>query len=112
MVWMRRPPGVSSATAKSRRARVISAGDGPLPSKASSAAASSASGIAAQAPSVSKTRRAISAAATLVKVRQRIEAGSAPARRSRITRCVSTCVLPEPAFATTQAEAPGSDAAR
>ena len=55
-------------------------------------------------PSVSKTRRAISAAAILVKVRQRIAAGSAPASSRRMTRCVSTCVLPEPALAMTQAE--------
>ena len=74
--------------------------------------ASSASGSIVHSPSVPKTRRAISAAATLVKVRQRIAAGSAPASSSRITRCVSTCVLPEPALATTQAEDAGSDASR
>ena len=36
--------------------------------------------------------------------------GRQPASSRRITRCVSTCVLPEPALAETQAERPGSDA--
>src|SRR3984885_5595078 len=36
--------------------------------------------------------------------------GRAPASRSRTTRCVSTCVFPEPALADTQAERLGSEA--
>ena len=80
---------------------------GAWPCNSSIARASSASGSMVHLPSVSKTRRAISAAATFVKVRQRMAAGSAPASISRITRCVSTCVLPEPALATTQAEDAG-----
>ena len=44
-------------------------------------------------------RPAISAAPALVKVRQRIEAGSTPASSSRSTRAVSTWVLPVPAEA-------------
>ena len=51
------------------------------------------------------------AAAALVKVRQRIFAGSVPLSSRRITRCASTWVLPEPALAETQADAAGSDAA-
>ena len=59
----------------------------------------------------SNTRFAMLAAAALVKVRQRIFAGSTPSSSSRITRCASTWVLPEPALAETQAETAGSDAA-
>ena len=50
------------------------------------------------------------AAAALVKVMQRIFSGGTPSSNSRITRCTSTWVLPEPAFAETNAEAAGSDA--
>ena len=52
------------------------------------------------------------AAAALVKVMQRIFIGSVPASSSRITRCASTCVLPEPAFAATHADTAGSEASR
>ena len=50
------------------------------------------------------------AAAALVKVMQRIFSGGTPLSKSRITRCTSTCVLPEPALAETNAEDAGSDA--
>ena len=59
----------------------------------------------------SKMRFAMLAAAALVKVRHRIFAGSVPSSSSRITRCASTWVLPEPALADTHADAAGSDAA-
>ncbi len=36
--------------------------------------------------------------------------GGTPSRSSRITRHTSTVVLPEPAFAETHAELPGSEA--
>src|SRR6218665_1547278 len=39
-----------------------------------------------------------------------MEEGRQPASSSRMTRWVSTCVLPEPALADTQAERAGSDA--
>ena len=61
-------------------------------------------------PSVSKTRFAMLAAAALVKVMQRMCAGSTPSSSRRITRCASTWVLPEPALAATQADTAGSDA--
>ena len=50
------------------------------------------------------------AAAALVKVMQRIFSGGTSLSNSRITRCTSTWVLPEPALAETNAEAPGSEA--
>ena len=55
----------------------------------------------------SNTRFAMLAAAALVKVMQRMRAGSTPSSSSRITRCASTWVLPEPALAATQAETAG-----
>ena len=78
------------------------------------AASSAASSSAIQRRSVSKTRAAMLAAAALVKVMHRIFAGSTPpmppSSSSRITRCASTWVLPEPALAATNAAAHGSDA--
>ena len=50
------------------------------------------------------------AAAALVKVMQRIFSGATPSSSSRITRCASTWVLPEPALAATQADTAGSEA--
>ena len=41
---------------------------------------------------------------------QRMRLGALPSSRSRITRCASTWVLPDPALAATQAETAGSDA--
>ena len=55
-------------------------------------------------------RSAISAAPALVKVRQRIEAGSTPESSSRSTRAVSTWVLPVPAEAESAAWPPGREA--
>ena len=111
MVWIFSPPGVSSARAKSRRASRISSAVGRAALQRRDRLAR------ARLPAASPIRRAcrrrgraISAAATLVKVRQRIAAGSAPASSSRMTRCVSTCVLPEPALAMTQADERGSEA--
>src|SRR5690242_7277289 len=54
----------------------------------------------------------ISAAAALVKVRQRIRDGWVPASIRRSTRSVSTLVLPVPAEAPTQTEHSGSLARR
>jgi hypothetical protein len=63
MVVMRMPPGVSSARAKSLRARARSrVGSSSL----RSVSASRPSGITAQSPSSLKSRRCISAAAALV----------------------------------------------
>src|SRR5262245_47497144 len=107
MVCTFNPPGVSSARANSRRAsaRRLAGGPGRMPMAASSAASSS----VVQRPSLSNTRLAMLAAAALVNVRQRIFSGATPASSRLITRSASTCVLPEPAFAATQAETPGSD---
>ena len=57
-------------------------------------------------------RFAISAAAALVKVRQRMRSGGVSASRRLSTRLVSTVVLPVPAEAATQTEAAGSAARR
>ncbi len=86
MVWILRPPGVSSALAKRRRASARVRASGRWPSSAAIALASFASGSAVHAPRISKTRFAISAAAARVKVRQRMRPGSAPASNRRITR--------------------------
>ena len=71
------------------------------------AALSAVSSSAVQRRSSSNTRFAMLAAAALVKVMQRIFAGSTPSSSRRITRCASTWVLPEPALAATQAETAG-----
>ena len=62
-------------------------------------------GLVAQAASRSSIRPVISAAAALVKVRQRMPSGLAPSSSSRSTRSDSTRVLPVPALAVTQTEA-------
>ena len=74
------------------------------------AASSASSSSVTQWPSVENTRSAMLAAAALVKVMQRIFSGGTPSSSSRITRCTSTWVLPEPALAETKADAAGSDA--
>ena len=74
------------------------------------AASSASSSSVTQWPSVVNTRSAMLAAAALVKVMQRIFSGGTPSSSSRITRCTSTWVLPEPALADTNADAAGSDA--
>src|ERR1700685_4745970 len=61
-------------------------------------------------PRVENTRSAILAAAALVKMMQRIFSGGTPVSSSRITRCTSTWVLPEPAFAETNDDEPGFEA--
>ena len=71
------------------------------------AASRAASSSVVQCASVSNTRFAMFAAAALVKVMQRIFSGSTPASSRLITRCASTCVLPDPALAATQAETRG-----
>ena len=63
-------------------------------------------------PSSLAIRSFISAAAALVKVRQRIRCGGVPASIRLSTRSVSTLVLPVPADAATHTEAPGSAAPR
>ena len=115
MVCTLRPPGVSSARAKSRRARARFAPGNEVPSvkpdRSRTAASRAASSSVVQCASVSNTRFAIFAAAALVKVMQRIFSGSTPASSRLITRCASTCVLPDPALAATHAETAGSDTA-
>ena len=110
MVCTFSPPGVSSAQANSFRAasRSFAVGCAMPASRIASLSASSPS--VTQWPSVVKTRSAMLAAAALVKVMQRIFSGGTSASSRRITRCTSTCVLPEPAFADTKVEAAGSDA--
>ncbi len=68
-------------------------------------------GAACSSPPTCRTRAfAILAAAALVKVMQRILAGPTPRSSRLMTRCASTCVLPEPALAETKAEVSGSAA--
>ncbi len=109
------PPGTSSAAANSVRARMRVAASIVVTPMSRMAASSAASSSAIQLRSVSNTRTAMLAAAALVKVMQRIFDGSTPPEPpcsiSRITRCASTWVLPDPALAATNAAAPGSDAA-
>ena len=59
---------------------------------------------------VALMREAISAAAALVKVRQRIRPGEISCKSRRSTRSVSTLVFPVPALADTQTECSGLDA--
>jgi hypothetical protein len=74
------------------------------------AESSASSSSVTQWPSVVNTRSAILAAAAFVKVMQRIFSGGTSLSSSRITRCTSTCVLPDPALAETNEDAAGSDA--
>ena len=88
-----------------RRARTAAAPARAAPrrrsrrSMSSIVSSSAASSSAIHSASRSNTRFAMLAAAALVKVMQRIFAGSTPRSSSRITRCASTWVLPEPALA-------------
>ena len=116
MVWIFSPPGVSTVRAKSRRASSSAAGP---PARAGTGAP--VSRIAPRRPSSSRrvqaarsrnTRIDMLAAAALVKVRHRMRDGATPASSSRSTRWASTCVLPDPALADTQAEVPGWEARR
>ena len=65
---------------------------------------------AAQSPRRSCRRFAISAAAALVKVRQRIRSGRVPVSRRRVILSIKTRVLPVPALAETHTDCPGSAA--
>ena len=110
MVCTLRPPGVSSAAANRRRAcarRPALTWSAPRPRSSTSSAWSSS---AIHLASVSNTRFAMLAAAALVNVRHKIRLGLQPSSSSRITRCASTWVLPDPALAATQADVRGSDA--
>ncbi len=104
MVCTLRPPGVSSASANNCRARRRSAAEGRPTPAACIAASRPASSRRVHLRNSSNTRFAMLAAAALVKVMQRMRAGSTPDSSSRITRCASTWVLPEPALAATKAE--------
>ena len=110
MVEIRIPPGCSSTRTNRARAARSSSGPGARPVRRARAAVRSAGSAVAQAPSARARRVAISAAAALVKVRQRMRPGSTPASSRRSTRSVSSLVLPDPAEASTQAEAAGSEA--
>ncbi|GAV36248.1 hypothetical protein ROTAS13_03935 [Roseomonas sp. TAS13] len=113
IVAIRIPPGCSSTRQNSLRAVASCAGGTGSPVSASISPRRSASSVTAQRPRRRLSRIAISAAAALVKVRQRMRPGSVPSRSSRrSTRSVSTLVLPEPAEAPTQAERRGSEARR
>ena len=109
MVWIFKPPGVSTVRAKRRRAKARSVNAKGAPVLRISLSSASSSSVV-HFDNVSKTRRDIFAAAALVKVRQRIFDGGVPASSRRITRWVSTWVLPEPALAETHAVTPGSAA--
>ncbi len=110
MVCTFNPPGVSSAQANNSRARsrIFALGWASPTSRIAASSASSSS--VTQWPSVENTRSAMLAAAALVKVMQRIFSGGTLPSNSRITRCTSTWVLPEPALADTKADEPGSEA--
>ena len=101
------PPGVSRTAGNSERARCRSRSFAGRPISDSRAASSSGSAALVQPPRTSAMRLAISAAAALVKVRQRIFDGGVPVSISRSARSVSTLVLPVPADAPTQTEACG-----
>ena len=109
IVWMRRPPGVSSTRANSRRARCKSGVSFDSPS-ANNSLRSSGPGSRTHWANRSPIRLAISDAPDLVKVRHRIAPGLTPCSNSRSTRAVSTCVLPVPADADSAACADGSAA--
>ena len=110
MVCTFNPPGVSSAQANNSRARMRSFVSGRAIPASRIAASSAVSSSVTQWPSVVNTRSAMLAAAALVKVMQRIFSGGTPSSSSRITRCTSTWVLPDPALAETNADEAGSDA--
>ncbi len=102
MVWIFSPPGQSSTLANNCRARSRVGGSVASPSANRSFRRSlslSRTHLARRPP----TRLAISAAAALVKVRQRIDSGRAPLSSKRNTRAVRTCVLPVPADAESEA---------
>ena len=111
--WMVRilsPPGVSSTSANSSRARVRSSSVAARPSRPPRSSCSAASLAIAHLPRRSLSRLAISAAAALVKVRQRILPGGVPASSRREIRSMRTRVLPVPALADTQTDWVGSAA--
>ena len=110
IVWIFRPPGVSSVRAKSFRAAANCWAPGIGAPVATIRPPRSSSASCVQSASLSNTRAAMFAAAALVKVRQRIFEGATPCRRSRTTRLASTCVLPDPALAETQTDWFGFDA--
>ena len=112
MVWILRPPGVSTVRANNRRAASRSPIPGaaePVPAMASRNGPSSS--VAHRDRSL-KTRIDMLAAAALVKGRHRMRDGGTPESSRRSTRCARTCVLPDPAMADTQADRPGSEARR
>ena len=104
------PPGQSSTSVNSRRARDCASGVKSAPIALRSAA--SASGRArTQRASTALMRDAISAAPALVKVRHKICDGLTPScSSSRKTRAESTWVLPVPAEADSQTTSCGSTA--
>ena len=112
MVWMPSPPGVSSTSANSRRARAIVGPSALRPEISWIAGNRSLSLAFAHPPRRSAIRVAISAAAALVNVRQRMFCGRVPASSRLSTRSVRTLVFPVPAEAETQIEVAGSAARR
>ncbi len=112
MVWIFMPPGQSTTWANSRRARVRMSASGRAPVRSARRSSRRSSRSVAHWASVLLMRIDISAAAALVKVRQRMRDGWVPASIRRSTRSVSTLVLPVPAEAPTQTEHSGSLALR
>ena len=110
MVCTFSPPGVSSAEANSLRARARWPASAFLPVLSRILLSSASSSSVVHSASVPNTRFAMLAAAALVKVMQRILAGSTPRSSRLMTRCASTWVLPEPALAATNADTSGSAA--
>ncbi len=110
MVRMRKPSGASMVSAKRRRARAASSSPAGRPNRAARSFASCSGVSAAHWPRRSFSRLAISAAAALVKVRQRMRCAGVPASNRREMRSTSTRVLPVPALADTQTEPLGSAA--
>ena len=104
------PPGCSKTSTNSRRAAANPSRPGIAPVSFCNISASFGSSAIAHSPSLSANRVAISAAAALVKVRHRIRPGGTPASNNLSNLSVSSLVLPEPAEASTQAEAAGSAA--
>ena len=100
MVWIFKPPGVSIARAKSRRAvgRLTCPVRSSTPNSSRSLRSSASDNID-HLPNRRNKRFCISEAAAFVYVRQRMFCGSTPSNNNRATRSVRTRVLPDPAFA-------------
>ena len=104
------PSGASIVSANRRPARSLSSFVACRPRRARNLSSSTLASEAAQSPRRSCRRFAISAAAALVKVRQRIRSGRVPVSRRRVILSIKTRVLPVPALAETHTDCRGSAA--